>query len=350
MRHSLPLPSAVPSTSPHEGAHVRPVPSRRTVLSAALTSVMGLAAADVAAAAPAGAATASKRFGAYIPDPYWDWAGWPNALRAFTARAGKAPSIIHWFAAWGGQPAFTDATAKKIRNQGALPLLTWEPWDWTAGATQSTYRLSRITSGAFDAYLRSFAAQVKAFRTPLYLRFAPEMNGDWNPWSEQVNGNRAGDYVRAWNHVRAVFAAAGATNVRWVWTPIISYYGSTPLAGLFPGDGAVDVVGVDGYNWGTSRSNQTWQTFSQVFESTVAQVSSMSSRDLWLAEVGCTELGGNKAAWVTDMFAKVAADPRIDALVWFDANKETDWRINSSTSALTAFQRGLASGRFVSAG
>lgn len=349
MRHTLPPSSALATTRPFGAAHVRPVPSRRTVLTAAAASVVGLAAADVLGAGPASAAT-TKRFGAYIPDPYWDWAGWPNALRAFSARAGTAPSIIHWFAAWGGQPAFTAATAKEIRNRGALPLLSWEPWDWTAGATQSTYRLSRITSGAFDAYLRSFAAQVKAFGSPLYLRFAPEMNGDWNPWSEQVNGNRPGDYVRAWNHVRSVFAAVGATNVRWVWTPIINYGGSTPLAGLFPGDRAVDVVGVDGYNWGTSRSNQRWQTFSQVFESTVAQVSSMSSRDLWLGEVGCTELGGNKAAWVTDMFARVAADSRIDALVWFDANKETDWRINSSASSLTAFQRGLASGRFASAG
>jgi len=31
--------------------------------------------------------------------------------------------------------------------------------------------------------------------------------------------------------------------------------------------------------------------------------------------------------------------PLFKALVWFDINKETDWRINSSSAALTAFSK-----------
>jgi beta-mannanase len=68
------------------------------------------------------------------------------------------------------------------------------------------------------------------------LRFAAEMNGDWLPWSEGVNGNRAGDYVAVWRHVRARFRHAGADNAIWVWNPIATYEGSTPLRGLFPGE------------------------------------------------------------------------------------------------------------------
>ena len=38
-----------------------------------------------------------------------------------------------------------------------------------------------------------------------YLRPMHEMNGNWYPWAEGVNGNVAGDYVNAWRHVRAIF-------------------------------------------------------------------------------------------------------------------------------------------------
>lgn len=346
-----------------------PTWTRRAVLSAALGSAAagllapGTASADRIVRPGAGGPTRSilpvaerparrtisggrrrVAFGAYVPDPYWDFAGWPADLAAFTRRAGQAPSIVHWFSAWGGEQDFPAQTAAYVASSGAIPLLTWEPWDWSGGgAAQPDYRLSRITAGAFDPYVRRFAQQAKAFGKPVYLRFAPEMNGDWNPWSEQVNGNRPGDFVKAWKHVRSVFASVGATNVRWVWTPIVEYGGSTPLKGLYPGDASVDVVGLDGYNWGSTKPNIGWKSFSQVFGPSLTAVRSLSRKPLWIAEIGCTEQGGSKAAWVDDMFATVAADSRVDALVWFDADKETDWRINSSSSSLAAFARGLTS-------
>jgi len=312
--------------------------TRRAVLAAALTGV------GTALAAPAATAAQPRRVlaGAYVPDPYWDPEGWPAALDAYNARAGSAPTIVHWFAAWDGEPPFPSSTAALVTARGQVPLLTWEPWDWQAGADQPQYRLSQITGGRYDAYVRRFALAARAFARPVYLRFAPEMNGDWNTWSELCNGNRPGDYVRAWRHVRAIFNQVGARNVRWVWTPIVGYDGSTPLRRLFPGDRDVDVVGVDGYNWGATKSHLGWQSYSQVFGPTLTQVRSLSAKPLWIAEVGCTEQGGDKAAWVSDMFARVCADPRVDAVVWFNADKETDWRINSSPAALAAFQGGLA--------
>jgi hypothetical protein len=35
--------------------------------------------------------------------------------------------------------------------------------------------------------------------------------------------------------------------------------------------------------------------------------------------------------------------PRLRAVVWFDQNKETDWRVNSSDAALAAFRTVAAS-------
>ncbi|HEY8089140.1 MAG TPA: hypothetical protein VIF09_14880, partial [Polyangiaceae bacterium] len=58
-----------------------------------------------------------------------------------------------------------------------------------------------------------------------------------------------------------------------------------------------------------------------------------------LPETASAEVGGNKAQWITDMHHDLMTEFRgIRAVVWFDINKETDWRINSSPSALSAYQ------------
>jgi len=72
-----------------------------------------------------------------------------------------------------------------------------------------------------------------------------------------------------------------------------------------------------------------------------------------LTEVGCAEEytasrpsaenkeWANKSRWITRLFEVVAARPGIHGLVWFDVQKEADWRIGSSPAAMTAFRRGL---------
>jgi hypothetical protein len=66
-----------------------------------------------------------------------------------------------------------------------------------------------------------------------------------------------------------------------------------------------------------------------------------------IGEIASSELGGDKAAWITNGFVKLLADlPEVRAVTWFDADKETDWRVNSSTAALTAFRVVAASSAF----
>jgi hypothetical protein len=62
-----------------------------------------------------------------------------------------------------------------------------------------------------------------------------EMNGTWYPWSEVRNGNGAGEFARAWRHVRELFVDAGATNANFVWCPNTVYSGGLSLDGLYPG-------------------------------------------------------------------------------------------------------------------
>jgi hypothetical protein len=65
-----------------------------------------------------------------------------------------------------------------------------------------------------------------------------------------------------------------------------------------------------------------------------------------LSEVGSAEQGGNKAAWITGMFATLPRHPEVTSLIWFDLVKGSDWRLTSSPAARAAFSRGVAASRY----
>ncbi len=293
------------------------------------------------AAAPAPAApvisTASLRFGVGTP-------GGPSAsgeLDAVASLAGEAPSIVLSYKDFNQAPPIAELDA--VRSRGAATLLTWEPWVWGGGTVQPAYALKRITAGDHDAYLRQWGQALAAWGHPVMLRFGHEMNGNWYPWAEGINGNQTGDYAAAWRHVHDVLASTGSTNITWVWNPNVPYWGSTALEGLYPGNAYVDAVALDGYNWGTSASWSTWLSPSQLFGEGIARLRQIApGKPILIAETSSAEAGGSKADWNTALISYLSAQPDVTAVIWFHFNKEADWRINSSASSTQALSAALA--------
>ncbi len=202
-----------------------------------------------------------------------------------------------------------------------------------------------IAAGDHDAYIRELGTALAKWGGPVSLRYAHEMNGDWYPWADGVNGNAPGSYAAAWRHVHDAVVAQGATNVRWVWTPNVPYTGSTSLAGLYPGAGYVDVVGLDGYNWG-SVAGQRGTAPSDLFGFGLERLRAVApGKPIIIAETASSEVGGSKAEWDTDLVAFLQAQPDVVAFVWFDMDKEADWRIGSSAASATALRDALAARR-----
>jgi hypothetical protein len=77
-----------------------------------------------------------------------------------------------------------------------------------------------------------------------------------------------------------------------------------------------------------------------VFSSTYARITTLApSKPFMLVEFASSELGGNKAAWIADAASRMrTAYPQHRGFVWFNYKKETDWRVESSASALSAFK------------
>lgn len=289
-------------------------------------------------------AAVSRALGVYVHNSSWD----PSLLDAYAAQVGAMPALALSYHDWapnadGGQ-LFPSAELSAFAARGITPLLTWEPWNWNASGAQSAYSLAAIAGGSFDAYIATWVAGARAYGRPIYIRLAHEMNGNWYPWGQGLNGNSPALFVAAWRHVVELFRSGGATNVRWVWSPNVTYGTDFPLTGLYPGDAYVDWVGLDGYNWGSVRIG--WQSFSEIFGPAYDALGLIApAKPVLIAETASTEAGGDKAAWIGSALGREIPTrfPRVRAVIWFDQDKETDWQVDSSTSSLAAFRAAATS-------
>ncbi|GAC1596238.1 MAG: hypothetical protein NVS3B6_02490 [Pseudarthrobacter sp.] len=282
--------------------------------------------------------TAFLRFG--VATPGGAMAG--TELDAVATLVGESPGIVLSYKDFSQAPPVAELDS--VVNRGATPLVTWEPWIAGSGVNQPAYTLARIVAGDFDPYISQWGAALAAWGKPLMLRFAHEMNGDWYPWCEAANGNRPGDYVSAWRHVHSLVNAAGAANVNWVWAP--NGGGSVDPALLYPGDAYVDTVGLDAYNWGTTQPWSSWQTPATLFGPYLGQLRSIApGKPIIITETASTEAGGSKPDWNTALVSYLRTQADVTGFVWFDFNKETDWRIDSSTASASSLAAALGARR-----
>src|SRR5579859_1088498 len=284
----------------------------------------------------------------------------PGGIDTFESDAGRHESIVHWGEPWemnGQMMAFQTPQFELVRQRGSIPMIDWLSWNLGAAIDDPNYSLAKIYGGTYDSYIRQWATDAKNWGHPFFVRFDHEMNGSWYPWSEQRNGNHAGDYVLAWRHVHDIFTQVGATNVTWVWCPNGVYGASTPLPGLYPGDSYVDWTAMDAYNRATGSSS--WLTFNQIFGQnpwshldTYTQTLAVApSKPMMIAETATSINGGDPAAWVRDALQTQLPQnfPNVKALVWSESNfgdPTLTWPIESSSAEQAAFQQSINDGYY----
>jgi len=282
-----------------------------------------------------------------------------GAFDSFEATAQKKMAIIHWGQSWqmnGSYQEFYAPWFDKVRAHGSIPLIDWASRRLEGGVSQPDFQLSAIYNGVHDSYIRQWALDAKAWGQPFFLRFDWEMNGDWQfPWSEQLNGNQPGDYIKAWRHVHDIFSQAGATNVTWVWCPNISSGTTRPMSSLYPGDAYVDWTCLDGYNketqWLDPYSVFTGSQTDWLYDSYQEILHVAPTKPIMIGETASNEAGdggSKKAAWITDFLTNhVPKDfPKIKAIVWFnwdDDNPAYTFPIESSQPSQSAFAAAIAS-------
>jgi hypothetical protein len=275
------------------------------------------------------------------------WVGGPGQypqptqenVQAFQDLQGSHVDLISHFALfdmndWDNVRQYADVA----KQNGSTLVVTW---------MANGYVAQDIVDGRTDNYVREFAKGIKAYGEEIWLRPLHEANGNWYDWGvgKADVGNTDENVAEAYRHIVKIFREENVENVKWVWTTNASNEGrGTTFTGTYPGDDYVDYISIDGYNWGKSQDWSRWQTFSQVFKKAYDALANID-KPLFIAEISCSEKGGSKAEWITDMFEHFRTDfSRVFAVMWFSQSKETegDWALNTSTEAVEAWKAGLA--------
>lgn len=194
-----------------------------------------------------------------------DW-GTETAAEA-SQDLGRTPAVWVQFARFpldGGGRANLDAFIDQVAAIGGIGVITLEPHDGLAAVT--------------DAAATELATLLHGYRATsgvrTFVRFAHEMNGSWYAWSQQP-----ADYIAAFRRVAAA-VHEGAPGSAMIWAPnegsgypfpagaFLADPESSAMADLdtdgdgrltatddpyapyYPGDDAVDWVGMSLYHWG----------------------------------------------------------------------------------------------------
>lgn len=303
-----------------------------------------------------------RYFGMYTEQAPFNWATFDAAADDVALQQ----NMVGYFGGW--DEGFRANAVTRAWERDLMPMLTWESRPIASKndvVDEPAYSLPRILAGDFDAYLTQYARDIASTGLPLAIRLNHEMNSTWYPWAEQtssgqpINGNNVGDYVKMWQHVHDIFEANGANQyVVWVWAPNIinnlptAFQSQEFLQNLYPGDAYVDWVGVSGYQRPPFKTDND-STFSYTYDRTLDQLRAITDKKILLAEVGASEIGGTKPAWVKSFFEGFdpGANDDVIGFTWFNLAVSTyvdgelatnDWRVDSRANSLEAFRAGIA--------
>jgi hypothetical protein len=185
-----------------------------------------------------------------------------------------------------------------------------------------------IAAGFRDASISEWAASVQTWLArgegrSLLIAPMAEMNGDWVPW-----GMDPETYPDAFRRVVTIFRDMGMdeTQVRWIWAPNGESTWPLAMTSFWPGSDYVDAVGISAYNLGGQPED--WRSASESLH-LASQVLRTVARDkpFLITQIGSSPDGGEKDEWISDMFDFVAEDPNMIGFVYFNFDKEANWKV-----------------------
>ncbi len=263
----------------------------------------------------------------------------------FERATGKAHASVFCYVAYG-RP-FPSKWVAWLESKGVAAHIAWEP---NAG-------LAPVRD---DAYLRGWARAAARSGSPLFLRFASEMNGGWTRYS----GDPA-RYKGAWRTVQRVMADE-APNVAMVWC--VNAIPEAPMAAFYPGDEYVDWVGVNFYSVPFHDNNPNrlglWENpadnLRYVYNHYAAR------KPLMICEFGASRMargdGIDRSGWAAQKIAELYASlprlyPRVKMVDVFNMNnlkwampgrQLNDYSVTNSATVLRAYRDAIAPDYFLS--
>ncbi len=228
---------------------------------------------------------------------------------------------------------FDTAWANQLAAHGERPWIILQFGELGAnGSAPLNASLPAIMNGLRDAAIRRWAGEIGAYGKPVYLTILPQVDKNWAVSSAVSRGGIPEDVPRAWEHVQAIFKAAGDTNVAWVWAPADPAHDQA----YAPPSSTIDAVLQDLIRY----PGTPWPDPATV----LAAVSRRHPHKPILLEVSAAGAPAAKAAWLERVATAVAETPQVFALTYRDgspalhptAAENRQWSLESDPSTVGA--------------
>jgi hypothetical protein len=269
-------------------------------------------------------------FGAHVSP---DGTTSPTIVAAFESQIGRKLALDLHYRGW--KQSFPTVDELDDAANGRVPVDSW-----SCGASDA-----QVSSGSQDVLIDERAAAIKSYGRPLFLRFLWEMNFSatsngrslcYDPKTDLPNGYFSPTYfIAAWNHIRARFAAAGVTNVIWLWNPGSGGHNSLQY---YPGASAVDWVGLDDYDY-------TSEPFSSLLAPMYSQLAPLA-KPLLIAETAAP--AADQVSFLDGVVPALQSSfPSVAGFMYFDGSRPSySWQL---TPAGTTAAKALGANPYMSA-
>jgi hypothetical protein len=258
------------------------------------------------------------KWGAYAGDTVFDKAN-------FESRVGAEMDMQAFFV--DARDDFPSDLATPLKMQGKTLVIFWEP---------KTISLDEIIDGRADSDIERMAVGARVFGGPIIFVPMHEMNGFWSTWCGVIGTNTTAKFITAWRRIHAFFD--GVSNVKFGFAPNCSSWPKTTanqIEKYWPGDDFVDIVGADGFNFGSP-----WLTFGQLYNNALTRLVAFK-KPIYIFAFACAP-SSQKAAWITDaLTVQIPKHKEITGWIWFNVIKERDWAVWSDAKSLEAFKKAV---------
>ncbi len=197
-----------------------------------------------------------------------------------------------------------------------------------------------ISQGAHDTdVIIPEAKALAAWGHPIFLRYFWEMNLPYTangrkacydqtaPSSDYASGNfNEANFILAWNHIRSVFSAYGASNVIFLWNPNADDIdpGAHKMSDYYPGVDGLPIAewsGIDRYDKTPGGNASFWLGFGNEYNEL------MQANPNWpiiIGETGALSyVPADQMAFLQNMVTNLQAYPNVWGLIYFDAQGQS---------------------------
>jgi len=210
----------------------------------------------------------------------------------------------------------------------------------------------KILNGEYDDFLNSYAKYVKDYKEPVLFRLNNEMNGDWCQYNGLYTNKDTELYKALWVYIYDIFQKNNVKNAIWVWNPNNRDFPNfkwNNYLNYYPGDEYVDVIGLTAYNTGSYYRGEKWEDFNSLYKPLYSEYMKVFDYPFIITEFGCNSIGGDKVAWIENMFHEIKKYENIKVLIWFNGtdydskgNPARIYRLDENNRIINVFRRMFA--------